>query len=160
MPASLDDTNNFHEGFNMSIPFSFNDGGRSDAGFKGHCGDCGVRAAAIAVDAPYIEVYRYAQELNKSVKLPKCKRITQSSSVRDGVHVEVMHALLKWYGFTWVPTMKIGSGCKTHLHAGELPPGRIVCRVSKHYCAVIDGVLHDTHDCSRYGTRCVYGYWT
>jgi len=24
---------------------------------------------------------------------------------------------------------------------------------------VIDGVLHDTHDCSRDGTRCVYGYW-
>jgi hypothetical protein len=24
---------------------------------------------------------------------------------------------------------------------------------------VIDGVLHDTHDCTRGGTRCVYGYW-
>jgi hypothetical protein len=24
---------------------------------------------------------------------------------------------------------------------------------------VIDGVIHDTHDCSRGGTRCVYGYW-
>jgi hypothetical protein len=24
---------------------------------------------------------------------------------------------------------------------------------------VIDGVIHDTHDCSRNGTRCVYGYY-
>jgi hypothetical protein len=31
--------------------------------------------------------------------------------------------------------------------------------VSKHYCAVIDGVIHDTSDPSRDGTRCVYGYW-
>jgi len=25
--------------------------------------------------------------------------------------------------------------------------------------AVIDGVINDTYDCSREGTRCVYGYW-
>lgn len=25
--------------------------------------------------------------------------------------------------------------------------------------AVVDGVLHDTFDCSRGGTRCVYGYY-
>jgi hypothetical protein len=24
---------------------------------------------------------------------------------------------------------------------------------------MIDGVIHDTHDCSRRGKRCVYGYW-
>jgi hypothetical protein len=36
--------------------------------------------------------------------------------------------------------------------------------LSKHYAAVIDGVLYDTHDydthdCAREGMRCVYGYW-
>ena len=62
-------------------------------------------------------------------------------------------------GFIWHPTMQIGSGCKVHLRADELPPGRLVVMVSKHSAAVIDGVLHDTHDCSRNGTRCVYGYW-
>ncbi len=25
---------------------------------------------------------------------------------------------------------------------------------------MIDGVVHDTYDCTRNGTRCVYGYWT
>ena len=55
--------------------------------------------------------------------------------------------------------MQIGSGCTVHLRADELPPGRLVVSVSKHLTAVIDGVIHDTHDCSRRGTRCVYGYW-
>jgi hypothetical protein len=49
--------------------------------------------------------------------------------------------------------------------------GRLVVRVSKHVCAVIDGVIRDTHDPSRVtevlgadgrvrlAHRCVYGYW-
>jgi hypothetical protein len=55
--------------------------------------------------------------------------------------------------------MAVGSGCKVHLRADELPSGRLIVRVSHHFAAVIDGVIHDTHDCSRGGTRCVYGYW-
>lgn len=38
------------------------------------------------------------------------------------------------------------------------PDGTVV-RLSKHFTAVIDGVVHDTHDPSRDGTRCVYGIW-
>jgi len=34
-----------------------------------------------------------------------------------------------------------------------------VVACSKHYTAVIDGVIHDTHDPSRDGTRAVYGYY-
>ena len=61
---------------------------------------------------------------------------------------------------------------KTHLLKGELPAGRLVVAVSKHYTAVIDGVIHDTHDPTRamiwyeagkpprMTHRCVYGYWT
>lgn len=76
-------------------------------------------------------------------------------------------------GFVWTPTMSIGSGCKVHLVAGELPMGRLVVRVSKHVTAVIDGVVHDTFDpqsstmwfgtdgnLERTSERCVYGYWT
>lgn len=62
-------------------------------------------------------------------------------------------------GFVWTPTMFIGQGCKVHLRKGELPTGRLVVKVSRHLCAVINGVLHDTHDCTRRGKRCVYGYW-
>jgi hypothetical protein len=62
-------------------------------------------------------------------------------------------------GFVWTPTMTIGSGCRVHLRDGELPMGRLVVSVSKHATAVIDGVIHDTHDPARGGTRCVYGFW-
>jgi hypothetical protein len=55
--------------------------------------------------------------------------------------------------------MKIGSGCRVHLRERELPSGRLIVSVSRHMVAVIDGVIHDTHDPSRGGTRCVYGYW-
>ena len=47
-----------------------------------------------------------------------------------------------------------------HLDPAELPSGRIVVSLSKHYTALVDGIIHDTHDPSRGGTRCVYGYWT
>lgn len=63
------------------------------------------------------------------------------------------------FGGKWHPTMTIGSGCKVHLRADELPSGRIVCSCSGHLVAVIDGVLNDTFDSSRGGKRCVYGYW-
>ena len=62
-------------------------------------------------------------------------------------------------GFVWTPTMQSGSGCQVHLVAEELPSGRLICKVSKHLVAVIDGVIHDTYDCSRDEQRCVYGYW-
>jgi hypothetical protein len=72
----------------------------------------------------------------------------------------------KWFddymtslGFVWVPTMFVGQGCKVHLREGELPMGRLVVSVSRHMCAVIDGVSNDTHDSSRSGNRCVYGYY-
>jgi hypothetical protein len=72
----------------------------------------------------------------------------------------------KWFkdymrsiGFIWVPCMTIGSGCKVHLADGELPMGRLVVNVSRHSVAVIDGAIHDTHDPTRDGNRCVYGFW-
>jgi hypothetical protein len=46
-----------------------------------------------------------------------------------------------------------------HLRADELPSGTLIVKVSKHLSAVIDGVIQDTHNPSRGGTRCVYGYY-
>lgn len=62
-------------------------------------------------------------------------------------------------GWEWVACMKIGSGCTVHLKADELPPGRLICVLSRHYTAVINGVVHDTANPTRNGLRCVYGYW-
>src|SRR5262249_49801765 len=81
------------------------------------------------------------------------------SNARTGVYKSSIHRVMQSLGWVWTPTMEIGSGCQVHLRARELPAGRLVVSVSKHLTAVIDGVIHDTHDCSRRGTRCVYGYW-
>jgi hypothetical protein len=139
------------------MKFQFDDGGRAAAGFKGQAGDCVTRAIAIATGKPYQEVYDQINETARSERPSKRKR--GKSNARTGVHKDVIRQYLEALGWEWTPTMQIGSGCKVHLRADELPPGRLIVNLSRHSAAVIDGVLHDTHDCSRDGTRCVYGYF-
>ena len=55
---------------------------------------------------------------------------------------------------------EIGSSKRTHLTESELPNGVLIVQVSRHLTCVKDRVLHDTYDCSRDGTRMVYGYWS
>jgi hypothetical protein len=143
-----------------------NDGGRAAAGFTGHTGDCVVRAIAIATERSYLNVYnslhRYAltdRVLMAKLELRYGARACDHASPRTGVNRRVYDRYLTEIGWTWTPTMLIGQGCTVHLHPDELPSGRLIVRVSKHICAVIDGVTHDTHDPSRGGRRCVYGYW-
>ena len=62
-------------------------------------------------------------------------------------------------GYRWYAMTTIGSGCTMHLNTEELPKGTLILSLSKHLTCVKDGVLYDTYDCSRDGTRCVYGYW-
>lgn len=138
------------------MKFTINDGGRAAAGFRGKAGDCGVRAVAIATGHDYAEVYKAVDLL---IADGVGARKGRKPSARTGVFPETVGAYLTQHGFKWVPTMGIGTGCKVHANGDELPKGRLVLRVSKHYVAMIDGVVHDTHDCTRDGTRCVYGYW-
>lgn len=138
------------------MEFQYNDGGRRDAGFRGTAGDCSVRAIAIATGKPYKEVYDALYLLIRSSR--QTKRI-RGKSPRTGTPTVLLHRYMTSIGWKWTPCMKIGSGCQTHLSKHELPSGRIVCRVSRHLCAVIDGVIHDTGNPSRSETRCVYGYW-
>jgi hypothetical protein len=86
--------------------------------------------------------------------------LTRAASPRDRMHMTIVRGYLKRLGWIWAPTMQIGQGCTVHLRADELPSGRLITRLSKHLCAVIDGTVHDTHDPTRGGTRCVYGYWS
>lgn len=138
----------------------FDDGGRAEAGYKGSTGDCCCRAIAIATEMPYKEVYDMINRYGKAERLTKKRARAGKSNARTGVWKETARKIMTDLGWTWHPTMKVGSGCKVHLKDGELPNGRIMCLVSHHYVAVIDGVLHDTYDSSRDGSRCVYGYFT
>lgn len=164
-----------------------NDGGRAAAGFKGSAGDCVVRAIAIAAELPYAEVYAALSDGMATQRQTKHSKASNRSA-RAGINVR-----RKWFrdymasiGWTWTPTMGIGTGCRVHLHDGELPMGRLVVAVSKHYTTVIDGVIHDTSDPQRevhsirqpssgpikpgewqnqngicsIQRRCVYGFWS
>jgi hypothetical protein len=137
--------------------FQVDDGGRLAAGYKGKAGDCVVRAIAIATEKPYQQIYDLVNSAAAYERTGKRKR--GKSDARTGVYKTSIKRVMKSLGWVWTPTMQIGSGCTVHLRADELPAGRLVVSVSKHLTAVIDGVIHDTHDCSRRGTRCVYGYW-
>lgn len=137
--------------------FIFNDGGRKDAGYKGSTGDCVTRSIAIITNKPYKEVYNALNKLSESEYLGK--RMSKNSNSRTGVHRKTYQKYLESLGYEWIPTMQIGQGCKTHLRSDELPVGRLIVRVSKHITSMIDGVINDTHDCSREGNRCVYGYF-
>jgi len=131
----------------------YSDGGRS-AYFTGKkVGDCVTRAVAIASGMDYKKVY------NTFAKLEANRG--RSRSAKNGVRTQTkaFKDQMREWGFEWVATMFIGSGCQVHLKADELPKGRLVCMLSRHAAAVIDGVVNDTYDCSRNGSRCVYGYW-
>jgi len=137
------------------------DGGRKAAGFTAKAkGDCVARAIAIASGRPYAEVHaRLAAGRGSQRATPRTGK--QEASADNGVHVrrKWCQDYMRELGFVWVPTMGIGTGCTVHLRRGELPNGRLIASLSKHWTAVIDGVIFDNHDPSRGGTRCVYGYW-
>jgi hypothetical protein len=148
----------------------YNDGGREAAGFKGTTGDCVCRAFAIASGKPYKEVYDDINRIAKGEKTGKHKK--GKSSARTGVYRYTERKLASEYGFEWVPTMKIGEGCKVHLKADELPKGTIIVQVTSHLVCVKDGVIYDTFNSSikksyndegvlveTSDRRCVYGYY-
>lgn len=139
------------------IPFVVDDGGRAAAGFRGETSDCVTRAIAIATGLPYGMVY---DAVNAAAVRERPRQGRSRSRARTGVSKATTRRLMLSLAWVWTPTMAIGSGCRVHVRADELPAGRLVLQLSRHVAAVVDGVLHDTFDCSRDGTRCVYGYWS
>ena len=131
------------------MEYIYNDGGRSKY-FKGKARDCVCRAISIASNRDYKEVY---DSLKKTLGTP-----------RNGVFVK-NKAFKNWMvanGFVWTPCSGIGVKTSVHFIEGELPKGRLVCSVAKHYVAVVDNKVYDTWD-SRYNSfnevRRIYGYW-
>ena len=140
------------------MDFVYNDGGRSRY-FKGKdVRDCVTRSIAIATGKDYKEVYDALNELAKRERTGKRKKKVSNS--RSGVYRTTYEKYLKSIGWEWTPTMKIGTGCRVHLRADELPRGTLIVKVTHHLTCVKDGVIHDTFDPSDDGERCVYGYYT
>ena len=129
------------------MKIEINDGGRAKYFSANKVGDCVTRAIAIVTQQDYKEVY---DEITRII----------GYTPRNGVNKKDVKKVMAAFGGKWHSCMSIGSGCKVHLTDNEVPmKGRIICQLSHHACAVIDGVINDTYDASRNGTRCVYGYW-
>lgn len=129
----------------------YDDGGRSQY-FKGTTGDCVTRAIAIATGIDYRKVYDLVNSYSKNDEI--------DSHARTGVAPDLVYKIMADLGWKWVPTMYFGKGCKVHLKEDELPKNKtMILRLSKHLTTVVNGVIHDTYDCSRNSTRCVYGYF-
>lgn len=145
------------------MKFVYSDGGRISAGFKSESArDCVCRSISIASGIPYSEIYgRLSHGNHTQIKTKKSSNNSGKKTASAGINTnrKWFKDYMKELGFSWVPTMKIGSGCKIHLRDGELPTGRLVVSLSRHFTAVIDGTIYDTHDPSRNGSRCVYRYY-
>lgn len=139
------------------MEFKYSDGGRAKAGYRGKAsGDCFVRAVAIALDLPYDHVYSIVAERCNKTNPRKKKRRNHPAK---GIYREFADKILEEFGWEWVPTVMPGGRNYPKLRACDLPDGPIVARVSRHFCAVIDGTVYDDHDPTRGGKRLVYGYY-
>lgn len=140
------------------MKFIYSDGGRSKYFKATDVGDCVTRAICNATGMDYKEVYDGLKELAKHERITKKHK--HKSSVRDGTSKKTTKKYIESIGWVWVPVMQIGSGCTKHLSEDDFPSiGTYIVSVSQHLTCIKDGVLYDTYDCSRDGTRCVYGYW-
>src|ERR1700685_3927851 len=119
--------------------FRYHDGGRAATGYRGKTGDCVVRSIAIATGLPYQHIYDLVNRASTRERTGTRKR--GISNARTGVYKSTIHRVMKELGWTWTPTMQIGSGCKVHLRPNELPSGRLVVSVSKHLTTMIDGII-------------------
>jgi hypothetical protein len=141
------------------MKFIYDDGGRLNAGFVGETNDCAVRSVSIATGIPYKDVYTGINKFAREQILRGKSKNKRRSNSRTGVTRILLNRYLESVGFTWMPTKFVGKGVEVHLREHELPKGRLVVRVSRHFTAVVNGVIHDNHNPQRDGNRCVYGYW-
>ena len=139
--------------------FVFATGGRENYFKQATVRDCVTRAIANATGMDYLEVYNGINDEAKKEHNSKRKRTR--SSARNGVYTATAKRFIEGVlGWIWVPCMGIGTGCQVHLKQGELPEkGNYILNLSGHFSCWKDNELYDTYDCSRNGTRCVYGYW-
>jgi hypothetical protein len=141
--------------------FIYNDGGRSKVfPKKAKKGDCVVRAIAIATGRPYGRVWHDVQAECEESPLRDCKGHIFGSDT--GVRKEIYRPYLETLGWVWIATMSRGTGTYVHVDSAELPifAGPLILRTSRHLTVMdVHGQLQDTHDCSRGGTRAVYGVY-
>jgi len=122
--------------------FEYNQGGQPRSLNSGYCG---VRALVIATGMDWHDAEKHIRPFVKSGKGGK-------GSLSRGILKDDYSNALEALGFEWVSAPKF-DGRKARcadLH------GVVIARQSKHFTAVINGVVNDIWDCSN---KMVYGYW-
>lgn len=136
------------------MDYKHDDGGRKKAGYKGATGDCLSRALAIVTRRSYQEIYELVNEFGER------ERRADPSRARTGVYGPTAKRIAEHLGLTWTRTLASKrTGAALYLTSPDLPRGRIVVSLAGHYCAVINGVIHDTFDPSQKKPKRVYGYF-
>lgn len=127
----------------MCNDYKHDDGGRSKTR-TGLTGDCAVRALAIVTGMDYEEAYKLCRQ--------------NGFKARSGMMRKDYNRVLESLGYVWVPEQAAKGRQRLKLHEVYVT---CIARVSKHYVAVVDGVVLDNHDSRRIerAGRCVYGRW-
>lgn len=129
------------------IGFSYNDGGRRAAGYKGDTGDCVVRAFCILTGADYKETYRELASLESATT-------GGSKTARNGIRHTVRDAYFAKRGLEKV---KLPKGVRLTWSEAYDAYGDCIVSTAKHVAALMDGALQDTGDCRTYEMQTVYG---
>ena len=129
------------------MSFVYDDGGRQAAGFEGPAGDCVCRAVSIASGRSYGEVRERLNLLGGTSRVRHSKR---RASAENGLVTSR----------PWFALYMVELGFRWHAGDGDTSAGRFVVSIPCHAFAIIDGVVHDTHEVGLrrqyYG---VVGYW-
>jgi len=129
------------------MKFQFNDGGRKEAGYKGSVGDCVTRALVIANDLDYKTTYR---RLSQEMLL-----VGRDKTARNGIAPSVTTKALMDLGWK-----KVAIQGKKRFRADNLPKRKkVIVRLHRHLCVVIDGVIQDTWDSSKNGDALIQEIW-
>jgi hypothetical protein len=136
------------------VRFRYDDGGRAAAGFRGPARDCAARAIAIASGWPYEKVYQaLASEGGGAIYGSRLNH------PHTGLRQSTVAGFLNRQGWRFTAARR-GATTPVRLRGEELPMGRLIVALATHVCAVIDGVIYDTYDCSRGGRSRVHGFWS
>lgn len=124
----------------------YNDGGRSEAGYKSTAADCVVRAVAIVMEIPYKVIYEDLRHFLSS---------RGADSPRNGVSYEHLQRYLGQLGFRY----KAIEGKHITLHRDELPKGKVIADLPRHVTAVLDGIINDAYNPNEKKNQQLLGYW-
>lgn len=141
----------------MLIGYVHDDGGRSEAGFKGDTGDCAVRAIAILTRTPYPDVYQRMAACMKRAGYGasgNAYRQRPRQGLKPAISARDLQNLVKAsYGLSRV---KLPRGPRPTYSEAWARHGDCLVGTAKHVCTIVDGDLRDTFDGRFYDAR-LYG---